>query len=289
MSDNGNQMGGTRLRAKSVRRMIDLLRYLAGTKDGVSVMGVSRAVSIPQSTTSEMLDAFIDLGLLTRDSSSRCYQSTPLLAALGLSSQPGPVADGHLFQAMDLLAGKSGLTVGLFGMNGIKLQPYRLTERRRFRAGEPTPPEFCEAVSGAVRTSALLSQSAIGHVLLASLSEDRANRLLWRMRADSGPAQTLVHDDIIRAVKLAARRGFSTGASGFNDELNATAVLLPAGLGWQVMALAVIYPKSVSIDEAGLSQDLCRIGECVLENHSQDHVASFTNKKYRPVPVPTLA
>jgi DNA-binding IclR family transcriptional regulator len=247
---------GKPLKGKSVRRTIDVLEYMAAKNAGVTVMDVARALSIPQSTTSELLVALVDMGIAARDISSKYYSATPRLAAIGLAAQPPLLAEGSVFRAIDDFAARTGLIVGLFGINDTKVQPcwmsgMAVTGRRGAVISSGLDPQdlFRDA-------SVHLAAGSIGLMLLSSLGEERSSRLLWRIRAETSGQEKSSHSELCHSVRLIREKGSASGLSGFSKELAATAVMLPSHYGEQPLALAALYPRASFIDTHALARAL---------------------------------
>ncbi|GEM_PF-5720184 len=239
------------LKGKSVRRTIEVLEFMAQHRAGVTVMDVTRALGIPQSTTSELLGALVDLGVAARDTTSRYYSATPRLAAIGLAAQSPRLADARFFETMGGFARRTGLLIGLFGMNDASIQPYWVSGV----AGDKGASQG-EIDPGALfrNSTTHLASGAVGLVLLSSLSHDRSSRLLWRIRSEVGEHEKFSHGDLCNSVQSIRERGSASGASGFGMALGATAVMLPSAYGPQPLALAAFYPRASFIDTDALAQ-----------------------------------
>jgi DNA-binding IclR family transcriptional regulator len=271
MSDVDVQIKAERpTKAKGVRRTIAVLQALAQSNNGVSVMELSRAASIPQSTTSELLNAMVDMGVLVKDSNSRCFRATPLLASLGISAQPEPSRVANLFRKMDALACRTGLTVGLFGILEANLLLYRITDCITDEHSNERSAELCKRGSKIIRNSppVLLTESAIGHILLSSLGEERARKMIWRIRAQNGNRGDLDYARVHHHVSTGLIHGVCSGASGYNETWDATAILLPSEPEWQSFALAAIYPNSLSLNTDELTETLRQLCSADVEEQS---------------------
>lgn len=232
-------------KTKIAKRVVEVLEYFASGADSATVMDIVRRYGRPQSSTSELLGALVEMGLLYKDPFSRSYRPTPRLATLGQAAQPEPIADGRLFNYMDRLSQASRLGVGLFGMVGTHLQVFRWTGGNEFK-------------NNALEcgNSALLSCSSIGLLLLSTLGLSQAKKLLWRLNSEA-PADeriNLTHAD--QLVARCERAGHITGEAGLLPGAQSTAIVLPPEICDRPLALAVIYRPRPSIDPDALVTSL---------------------------------
>jgi len=232
-------------KTKIAKRVVEVLEYFATGAESATVMDIVRKYGRPQSSTSELLGALVEMGLLYKDPFSRSYRPTPRMAALGQAAQPEPIADGRLFNYMDRLAQASRLGVGLFGMVGTHLQVFRWTGSTEIKDN-----------ALACGSSTLLSRSSIGLLLLSTLGLTQANKLMWRLNAEA-PADDRIN--LAQAGELVAsceRAGHVTGEAGVVPGAQATAIVLPPEICDRPLALAVIYRPRPSIDADALVTSL---------------------------------
>ncbi|WP_162792442.1 helix-turn-helix transcriptional regulator [Novosphingobium sp. P6W] len=244
----------TSFKAKTVRRTIRALEYLASGERQATVMDLVRSLDVPQSSMSELLSALVDAGVLTRDSNLKYYRAAPRLAAIGLATQPGGIAAGTLFRIMDDLSHSTRLPIGLFGINRLHVQVQRLSvppiDREcdaQLASGPQIDPLRVDAES-----SIHLSLSEIGLLLLSALGSGQSDKVLWRLLAEVPPGQKFDYGDACRKVRDIQAVSSSTGPAGFAPGWKATAVLLPAGIASQPLALAALYPGALAPDRAKL-------------------------------------
>lgn len=228
-------------KTKIARRVIEVMEYFASGADSATVMDIVRSYGRPQSSTSELLGALVELGLLYKDPRSRSYVPTPRMAALGQAAQPAPIADGRLFNFMDRLAQVSRLGVGLFGMVGTQLQVFRWIGGEGFKG----PQIVCG-------TGMNLAGSAIGLLLLSTLGPERASKMLWRLHAESAEADRFSLPEANAAVDQCGRLGHATGEAGLIAGIRTTAVILPRELGDRPLAIGVLYRQRAAVDPDAL-------------------------------------
>lgn len=228
-------------KTKIAKRVIEVFEFFAAEKREATVMDIVRRYERPQSSTSELLSALVEMGLLYKDAQSRSYRPTPRLATLGAASQPEPIASGRLFDYMERLAQTTRCGVGLFGIVGTHVQI--------FRWADAAAPARAGLACGA---SAPLSSSAVGLLLLSSLGLSQASRLLWRLNAEADEASRFDLADINQTVARCGQTGHVTGVSGFDPSLQVTAVLMPPEFGDRGLALGVAYEPGAAIDPEAL-------------------------------------
>ncbi|WP_052223478.1 helix-turn-helix domain-containing protein [Novosphingobium malaysiense] len=228
-------------KTKIAKRVVEVFEFFSTVNRRATVMDIVRRYGRPQSSTSELLCSLVEIGLLYKDPQSRTYAPTPRLAALGFAAQPDPIRSGRLFGYMDALAQTTRCSVGLFGMVGTHAQIFRVSP------GGSAPDEDLEC--GA---SELLSAGVIGRLLLSSLGVNQANRILWRLNAEAPERERFDLAAATRDVAKLCHQGHVAGPSGFGNELDATAVMLPDDLGERGLVLAALYPASASIDRTAL-------------------------------------
>lgn len=232
-------------KTKIARRVIEVFEFFAAEKRRATVMDIVRRYGRPQSSTSELLGALVEMGLLYKDPHTRSYAPTPRLAALGHSCQPEPISDGRLFSYMDRLAQTSRCSVGLFGIVGIHVQAFRWAS-----GGDPTCPDL------GCGDSALLSSSAAGLLLLSALGMNQANKVLWRLNAEAPPENRFSFADLAEQIARYEQFGYAVGDSGLADDTKMTAILLPDRFGERRLALGVVYGADAAVDPDALAATL---------------------------------
>jgi len=228
-------------KSKIAKRVIEILEFFNENSEKATVMDIVRRYGRPQSSTSELLSSLVEMGLLYKDSRSRCYSPTPRVAALGSSAQPAIIRDGSLFSLMDRLAENTESSVALFGMVGTYVQVFRLSH-----GAEP-------AVRG-IRfgASEQLSGSTAGLLLLATIAPEQVSRILWRLNAEA-PADAKFNPAEIREHIAAFRRkGSAQGRAGFTPGVQVVATLLPRSATEPPLVLGILHPANKVVDAEAL-------------------------------------
>ena len=243
-------------KTKIAKRVIEIFEFFENGRDEATVMDIVRCYGRPQSSTSELLASLVEMGLLYKNPRLRTYRPTPRLATLGASAQPALVRDGRLFAFMDRLARSSRHGVALFGQVGIHAQVFRWAAGHQSAAA-------AKIGSGSVER---LSASAAGQLLLSTLSNDEAGRILRRLNAEAEEHERFSYPAMMERVALWQRQRHATGEAGFAPDLRVTAVLLPTGADERPLAAGVVYPASSSIDADALVATLRNgIEQCLAE------------------------
>lgn len=249
-------------KAKIAQRVVEILEHFGQGNTGLTVGDIVRRFDRPQSSTSELLNALKDMGLLYRDLHSRRFYPTPRLAALGVAGQPELIASGRLFTYMDRLAQASRQTVVLFGMLGARLQIFRLS-----------PGEDSNAIGLSIGTVVPLSASAAGLLLLSTLGERRTNQVLWRLKAEAEEDEAFDLVEASEQASLAGQLGYAIGTAGFVEEANVCAVLVPDEGAAHPLAVGVVYGDSANVDPEALVETLrFGIGQCILAEEGKSRL-----------------
>jgi DNA-binding IclR family transcriptional regulator len=244
-------------KTKIARRVIEIFEFFDNWDGQATVMDIVRCYGRPQSSTSELLASLVEMGLLYKDQRSRTYRPTPRLATLGSSAQPEIVRDGRLFSFMDRLARSSRYSVALFGQIGTHVQIFRLSEGQRATGA---------ALGVCSGSSERLSASTAGQLLLSTMPNDEAGKILRRLNAEATESEKFNYSAMLDRVALWQRQGHATGEAGFAPDMRLTAVLLPAGARDRALAAGVIYPAAATIDADSLVATLRNgIEQCSAE------------------------
>lgn len=232
-------------RAKSAVRVIEIFEFFAAGHERATVMDIVRQFRRPQSSTSELLMALVEMGLLYRHIETRSYSPTPRLAELGRIGQPDFIRDGQVYKYMNRLAQTTRCEVGLFGIVGTRVQMFHKIDG---------PDEaLMEHETG---SSALLSASAVGRLLLSTLPVAHSNGLLWRLQAEALENDRFDLKKVTEEVALMSEKGCVTGTFGFSKRTQVTAAIIPDLRSRHRLAVGVIYPDTARIDATALASTL---------------------------------
>ena len=229
-----------RLEAKKARiamRVIEVFEYFGTGRHPATVMDIARHYGRPQSSTSELLSTLVEMGLVYKNAATREFMPTPRLATLGLSAQSPFIQDGRLFNYMDVLAKTTRRTVALFGMIGTHIQIFR------WLAAAP-----CSTATVGSGDAELLTSSAAGQLLLATLDAARVKGLLWRLNAEAPGHEKFDLAEMIERIGRYRSDGYATGRAGFVPDAQMSTVLLPHAEGEPPLALGILYDEESARD-----------------------------------------
>ncbi len=235
-------------KARIARRVIEVLEFFDDRHGEATVMDIVRRYERPQSSTSELLSSLVELGILYKDQQSRSYRPTPRAAMLGGSNQAPIVRDGRLTELMDRLRAQTGLAVALFGMVGVDAQIFDTRSTR-----DHTQEQITHRTYNGRRER--LTRSAVGRLLLSTLSRSRREGIVRRLNAEaSGEHMPLT--DMLAMIDDCERQGTAVGESGFGCNAEVCAALLPAYAVDEPLAIGFVYGPSNRIDVDGLARTL---------------------------------
>jgi DNA-binding IclR family transcriptional regulator len=232
-------------KAKTARRVIEILEYFDDCRTQATVMDIARRYDAPQSSTSELLAILVEMGLLYKDSVTRCYAPTPRAAMLGSLFQPSAVRDGRLSMLTDRLVAQTGVGVALMGMVGLNVQIFRW-----MMGIKPIATSAPNALSSGFQKR--LSESAAGCLLLSTLPAQKCEAMIRRMRAEAGVDNKFDVSELMERVRTCGQQGYAIGSAGFGTTADMCAILLPKDADDRPMALGFIYEPSREIDPKSL-------------------------------------
>jgi DNA-binding IclR family transcriptional regulator len=201
---------------KSADRVLEIFEMFGPDRQSLTVMEVSRALDVPQSSTSELLGNLVRRGYLTRDRGARAFRPTVRIALLGAWVHPALFRYGKLLPMMDQLQEQTRLAISLSTMVGVSLKHVHTT-------GGPLPTGIAQGAD------AHLLHSPFGHVLLSLLRGDEVRKVVHRLNAESEPDLHVRHPDVVAMLEQVNRQGFASGRveAGWSG----ISVLLPQGFG----------------------------------------------------------
>lgn len=228
-------------KAQTARRIVEILEYFDTQNRHAKVMEIARHFNIPQSSTSELLSALVELGILYKNPQSRTFAPTPRAAMLGSSCQPSLVRDGRLVCVATHLAAETGLGTAILGKIGVNVQVFRWIP-----GSQPLPGLGSNTLSSGGQTP--LSHSAAGWLMLSTLPIRRSDAILRRLRSEAADRAPFDLNALSQTVFDSGRQGYAIGPAGFGLNLNMCAVLLPSEAADHAMAIAFVYDERLEPD-----------------------------------------
>ena len=230
-------------KAKTARRVIEVLEYFDEQHTHATVMDIVRRYKRPQSSTSELLASLVDMGILYKDPTSRSYTPTPRAALLGSLSQPRPVREGRVTVLVDTLRAQTGLGTALVGMVGLNAQLFRWRTSAKQLTTE-------KQLANGLQDR--LCDSAAGWLLLSTLAPHRREGMLRRMNAEATADARFNHSEMADRIEQCARQGYAVGPAGFGSKDRMCAVLLPWDGKERPLVVGLAYSPSQGVDSDAL-------------------------------------
>jgi DNA-binding IclR family transcriptional regulator len=220
-------------KARHARRVIDVLGFFSDVGRPATVQEISTHFGWPQSSTSELLSALMELGLVYKPTGRRFYRPTPGAAWLGLGAQPSPIRSGRLLNVMESLTCEMGITAAIIGKVGLDAQIFSWRRGRR-----------ADAVELRTGMRIPLHDSAAGWLLLSTLGDQLWPRALHRLRAEAPENGKLGFEGLERRLADCAISGSALGPAGFLPEARLCAVLAPEVDAGQPLVMALMFDRS---------------------------------------------
>jgi DNA-binding IclR family transcriptional regulator len=263
-------------KAKGAQRLIELLEFFDEQQRAATVTDICGHFKWPQSSTSELLVALVEMGLLYKDDGSRSFAPTPRAAMLGTGCQPRLVRDGRLALLAEDLREQSGFSVALLGRVGLDVQIFGWT------AG-PTPASSA-GLAGGMR--APVDENVAGWLLLSAMPAQQRDGLLRRLRAEASAERKFRPAVITERIQTCAQTGAGVGPAGFGSTAEMCAVLLDAEPAKHPMVLGLVYEPAQCRNLAPLVALLKRSAQA-LSGDAGDRVADLNEHRPPPHPAPS--
>jgi DNA-binding IclR family transcriptional regulator len=109
-----------------------------------------------------------------------------------------------------------------------------------------------------------LCESAAGWLLLSTLSPERREGVIRRLRAEAPAEERAGYSALSERVQECGRQGYVVGPAGFNPTADICAILLPSEPGERPMVLGFVYEPCEEINPEALLALLRRsVQSCV--------------------------
>ncbi|ATE63922.1 IclR family transcriptional regulator [Rhizorhabdus dicambivorans] len=224
---------------KSAHRVLEILEYFDQDRRYATVMDMSRKLSYPQSSTSELLRCLTRLGYLHYNRFRRTYSPTARVALLGAWVKPALFRGGPVLSAIDRVADLIGETVILSTASNYVVQHLHVMHG----PGE-------DAVDAHVGDTLPLLHSPQGKLLLSSYQNDHVRSAVHRLNAEeSDPERHVRLADVMEELARLREQGWL-----ITDEADGTgciAVLLPARRGMDRLVISVLASREVIARRSG--------------------------------------
>ena len=214
---------------KSAGRVLRILEFFDEIQREARVAEIAERLSIPQSSTSILLNCLVDLGYMDYLPERRSFIPSPRVTLLGTWLDKGPVRNGSLIRMLEEISQKTGDTIIIAARNGIFSQYIHVLQARsamRFHVPQ-----------GSRR---LLVWSATGFALLTGCSEQEIRVLVMRTNAEAAPGQPRVDiNQVLENVRQTRRTGYFFSTGLVTPGAGSIAIPLPDGIDGRNRALTV--------------------------------------------------
>jgi DNA-binding IclR family transcriptional regulator len=226
----GDDDEAVRQGTQTVQRAIMILRLMTRrATPGWRLSEITKASNLPHPTTSRLLKCLVNEGLVVRDTATKRYRLGPLNFELGLASGVKLEFREHLRPSLERIAMESGDTVYLHQYSGIEVVCVD-----RVDGVKPLRPAALDI--GGRRA---LGFSAAGVAMLATMDEDRVQKILKALDREISIHPRVTRNGVIRAVAAARINGYGVARDTTVLGVGAVGVVLPAKPGRPMLGLSI--------------------------------------------------
>jgi DNA-binding IclR family transcriptional regulator len=260
---------------KSAHRVLEILEYFDQDRPHATVMDMSRTLSYPQSSTSELLRCLTRLGYLHYNRFRRTYSPTARVALLGAWVKPALFRGGPLLSAIDDLARLTGETVLLSTASNYTVQHLHTIH------GDA---DHCVDAHGG--DTLPLLHCPQGRLLLASYRNEHIRSAVHRLNADEEDLSK--HVRIAEVVsELASLRDKGWLIEEGDDGVGCVAVLLPPRPHMDRLVISVLAPTPIVAERGHDMLDmLMERKERIAALYAQEEVPEPEPSNVIPMPQP---
>lgn len=214
---------------KSAGRVLQILEMFDDIQRDARVAEIAERLSLPQSSTSILLRALVDLGFMDYLPERRSFLPSPRVTLLGTWLDKGPVRNGSLTRMLEEISQQTGDTVIIAARSGIFSQYIHVLQARsamRFHVPQ-----------GSRR---LVVWSATGYALLIRCSEKEIRALCSRTNAEAAQGQPQVDINLVlKNIEQTKRLGYFFSTGLVTPGAGSIAVPLPDAIDGHNRALTV--------------------------------------------------
>lgn len=249
---------------KSAHRVLEILEYFDRNNQKATVMDLSRALSYPQSSTSELLRCLSRLGYLHYDRYERTYRPTARVALLGAWVEPKLFRGGAVLSLMDHIADLIGETVVLSTAASYVVQHIHVINS--------TDDDAVISQTGAAES---LLHSPVGKLLLSTYKEAHIRSALHRLNAEEAdPATRVRMAEHMEEIQKLSGRGWSIVEDSGDGTGSITVLMPPTGT-----------PDRLAISVLARSETIASRGMEIVRAIESQRNQVFPNAMPRPAAV----
>ena len=224
---------------KSAHRVLEILEYFDQDRRHATVMDMSRTLSYPQSSTSELLRCLTRLGYLHYNRFRRTYSPTARVALLGAWVKPALFRGGPVLSAIDRVADLIGETVILSTASNYVVQHLHVIHG-----------QGADSIDAHVGDTLSLLHSPQGKLLLSSYQNDHIRSAIHRLNAEETDLSRHVrYADVVEELAGLREKGWLITEEP--EGHGCIAVLLPARRGMDRLVISVLAAPEVIARRAG--------------------------------------
>jgi IclR family acetate operon transcriptional repressor len=202
---------------KSAERTLAILEFFRETKRSAGVTSISRALQLPQSSTTMLLKSLQRLGYLEYDSIARTFRPTYRVAVLGNWIQQSMFKSGPLTDIMDRIGQATGETVILGLQNGANMQYVHIVAA-----------SYAVQLASQVGSLRLMTCSALGRMLLSRKNDGEIRAIVRRNNADAdSDARRVVERAFLEEIRQIRINGYAESRGKMTPGANVIGVLVP--------------------------------------------------------------
>lgn len=238
---------------KSAGRVMQVLECFEEYRRPLTITEISRALGIPQSSTSALVKSLVRMGYLAHTDGMRTIAPTLRVARLGHWTQHTLIEPEKLFELLEKLHQRTGETVVLGATKDNYVQYIHVIQSTRDVRFYMKP--------GAERP---ICFTAVGQLLLSVMSDDEIERRIHRTNYErDSDRKPVVLNDLFRIITRVRRQGYAMTVNQATPGGGVVAVLLPLRPGEQELAVGLAAPADRLIRQKNQMLDELRRG--VLE------------------------
>jgi len=189
--------GGTST-VKSALRALEILQFFMNVRQPRAMSEIGLALGYPPSSTTVLLKTLVTMGYLNYDRRMRVYFPTPKVTSLGDWIPRALFGDSRALEAMHDVHAATGETVSIGTTNDVYLQYVKIVQSihpLRFHVDE-----------GTLRP---LTQSALGWLLMSTMSDEKADNIIRRANIATPLASDRVKlSDMMERIRKIRGKGY---------------------------------------------------------------------------------
>jgi DNA-binding IclR family transcriptional regulator len=226
---------------KSVGRVLDLVEYFDEVRRPVSVMEVSRALDMPQSSASALLRSLVARGYCKVDDAARRYLPTARVSILGSWIDAPIFESGAILRLLNDLQARTGEAVLLASLTGMQV-------RLIYALASPIPGRP-QKRAGTLRA---LGRSGLANLFLATFSDRQIGGLVRRINAEEPNRSFHVRlGALMTEIAIIRKQGYSVAMDRLEVGVGGVNVLLPPLKDVEPMAVAISTHSPIIVERHG--------------------------------------